>query len=126
MATDFSMTVEVGYYTDNWGPYGFNFPIASAATANDGLIPYGTTIASVDVSAYQGNINRKSTLSDETEVTGLIDTDHAPSVSGGDTVAIRFANPAVTFKGQKATVIFELTLSTGAQKAFYAQYVRIR
>lgn len=126
MAAEFSIDIEVGYYTDNWGPYSFNFPIATAVDSNDGLIPYGATITAVTVSTYQGNVNRKSTLADETEITGLIDADHTPSISDGDTIAIRFAYPNVSFKGQKATIIFAVTLSTGAQKAFYAQYVRIR
>lgn len=124
---DFTQTnIEIGYFTDDWGPYGFKFPIASAVTANDGTIPYGTTIASATVKAYQGNVNRKSTLADETEVTGLIDTDYAPTISDGHTVNVKFAYPGTTFKGQKATLIFELTLSTGAKNPFYFQYLRIR
>ena len=119
--------IEIGYYTDNWGPYSFQFPIASAITENDGTIPFNSTISSVVVSAYQGNVNRKSTLADETAIPGLIDTDYTPTINAtGDMVAIEFAYPATTFKGQKATIIFALTLSTGAKKAFYFQYVRIR
>ena len=126
--TDFTQgSIEIGYFTDNWGPYSFKFPIASAVDENDGAIPYGSTISSVDVKAYQGNISRKSTLADEIEVTGLIDTDYTPTINGtGDTVAIKFAYPNVSFKGQKVTLIFELTLSTGATRAFYYQYLRIR
>jgi len=119
--------IEIGYFTDNWGPYSFKFPIASAVTANDGAIPYGSQITSVDVTAYQGNVSRKSTLADETEVTGLVDTDYEPTINAaGDTVAVRFAHPGTTFKGQKATLIFELTLTTAAKKDFYFQYIRIR
>ena len=124
---DFSISIEIGYFTDNWGPYSFNFPIASGLSENDGMIPYNSTIASVAVKAYQGNVSRKSTLADETEVTAMIDTDYAPVVNtAGDTVSIKLQYPNVSFKGQKATIIFELTLSTGAKKSFYAQYVQIR
>jgi len=118
-------TIDVGYYTDGWGPYTFKFPIASSATANDGIIPYGATIASATVKAYQGNVKRTSTLTDETEITGLVDADHAV-VIGDDTVKIKFEHPGSSYKGQKATLIFELTLSTGGTKAFYFQYIKIR
>jgi uncharacterized surface anchored protein len=124
---DFTQTdIELDYYTDDWGPYSFNFPIASSATANDGLLPYGTTIQSVSVNAYQGNVNRKSTLGDETEISGLVDADYTPTISGDDTVLVKFAHPGASYKTQKATLIFELTLSNGAKNAFYFQYVRIR
>lgn len=127
MADFTAQTIEIGYFTDNWGPYSFNFPLASAIDENDGIIPYGATITSVDVKAYQGNVTRKSTLADETEITGLVDTDFTPSIDGtGDTVAVKFAYPGTSFKSQKATLIFELTLSNGAEKAFYFQYLRIR
>jgi len=32
--------------------YSFKFPIASTSTANDGCVPYGRTISTVDVTAY--------------------------------------------------------------------------
>ena len=114
-------TIEIGYYTDGWGPYTFKFPIATSVTANDGLIPYGSTIASANVKAYQGNVKRSSTLADETEIADLIDTDHAPII-GDDTVKVKFEYPGTDFKGEKATLIFELTLSTGGMKSFYFQY----
>ncbi|MHC4950702.1 MAG: hypothetical protein ACYTEU_06910 [Planctomycetota bacterium] len=124
---DFDQTdIEIGYFTDNWGPYSFNFPIASAPSANNGILPYGTTIQSVDVKAYEGSVNRKSTLADESEITGLIDTDYTPTIDGGDTIQVKFAYPGTAFKQKKATIIFELTLSSTAQKAFYFQFVRIR
>ena len=123
---EFEGTIEVGYYTDLWGPYLFTFPINTSATANDGLIPYGDTIASVTVKAYQGRVNRKSTLSEETEIAGLIDTDFEPTIIGGYKVSVKFEHPGSTYKGEKATLIFEVTLASGAKKAFYFQYVRIR
>jgi hypothetical protein len=126
MADFTQVNIEIGYYSDNWGPYAYNFPIASSISANDGVLPYASTIQSVAVTAYQDNVKRTSTLADETEVTGLIDTDYTPTISGDDTILVKYAYPAVSFKGQKATIIFELTLSTGAQKAFYFQYIKIR
>jgi hypothetical protein len=127
MAAEFEGTIEVGYNTDLWGPYGFKFPICSSETANDGMIPYGDTIASVNVRGFQGKVTRKSTLSEETEITNLVDPDDAPEINvDKDKVSLKLQYPGVTYKGQKATLIFELTLTSGATKSFYFQYVRIR
>lgn len=125
---DFSEAeIEIGYYTDNWGPYAFRFPIASSETANDGVIPYGDVIASVNVRAFVGNISRRSTLANETEIPAgnLIDSDYTPQVLNGDTIKIKFVWPSA-YKGEKATLIFECTMASGGKRSFYFQYVRIR
>ncbi len=122
-------TIEIGYYTDNWGPYSFRFPAATSLESNDGIIPYGTTITAVTVKGYEGNVSRKSDLSSETEITDIIDADYPPTITGAnsDTVTVRFFYPtAQNFKGQKATIVFELTLSNAAKKSFYFKYVRIQ
>jgi len=41
--------------------YSFKFPIASSATANDGAIPFGRTISSVTVTAYDEDGNDVTT-----------------------------------------------------------------
>lgn len=123
---EFTGTIEVGYYTDLWGPYLFTFPINSSATANDGLIPYGDTIQSVNVKAYLGRVNRKSTLSEETEIVDLIDSEFSPNIVSGYKVEVKLQYPGSTYKDEKATLIFEVTLASGGKKAFYFQYVRIR
>jgi hypothetical protein len=125
---DFTETeIEIGYYTDNWGPYAFKFPIATSETANDGVIPYGDTIASVSIKAYIGNVNRKSTLGDETLIPAgeLIDSDFVPSITDGNVVKCKFVwNSA--HKENKATLIFECTMTSGGKRSFYFQYVKIR
>lgn len=124
---DFSGTIEVGYNTDLWGPYSFLHSIATSATANDGVIPFEDTISAVSVEAYIGKVTRKSTLSEFTDIsTDLIDPSYTPTVSGGDTIKVKFQYPGVAYKGEKATVIFKVTLASGGTKSFYFHYVRIR
>jgi len=124
---EFTGTIEVGYNTDLWGPYGFKFPINTTETSNDGMIPFGDVITAVTVKAYQGKVTRKDTLSEETEIATLIDDAYTPAINAGqDKVSIKLQYPGVDYKAQKATLIFELTLQSGAKKAFYYTYVYIR
>ena len=124
---EFEGTIEVGYNTDLWGPYGFRFPISTSDTANDGMLPAGDKISAVTVRAFQGRVTRKSTLSAETEIMTLVDPAYTPTINAtGDKVQIKLQYPGDTYKGQKATLIFELTLDSGATKSFYFTYVRIR
>ena len=127
--TDFDNTtdIECGYYLDLWGPYLFTFPIASSATANDGAIPFGDTVSSVTARVFVGKVTNKSTLSDETEITtDIIDTDYVPDILAPNTVRIKLQYPGTTYKGQKATLIFEITAAVGGKKDFYFHYIRIR
>ena len=122
---EFEGTIEVGYHTDSWGTYKFTFPICTTADANDGLIPYGAVITAITVKAYVGNVTRKSTLADETIIADLIDA--TPSVQNDNEVVLSLTYPtAVSYKGQKATLIFEVTITSAPTKAFYFQYVYIR
>lgn len=38
-------------------PYSFSFPACSSASANDGVLPFGHTIADCDITAYDANGN---------------------------------------------------------------------
>jgi len=112
--------------SDNWGPHLWGFPACSSATANDGVIPFGTTINAVSVYAYIGNVKPKSDHSLFTEITAdLIDPDYVPSVVDGLNISVRFKWPGDTYKGEKATLIFYLELSNLAEHPFYWQYVYI-
>jgi hypothetical protein len=75
----------------------FTFSICSSATANDGMLPYGTTIASAIVTCHNewGTANL--------EVIAL------SSAIGGDTVAVRLDYPAVEGPGNYH-IEFNLTL----------------
>ena len=112
--------------SDLWGPHLWGFPACSSATANDGMIPYGTIIGAVDVYAYIGNVKPSSDLSDFTEISALlIDPGYVPVVVDDVNVSAKFQWPGDTYKGEKATLLFHLTLSNGAEHVFYWQYVRI-
>lgn len=112
--------------SDLWGPHLWGFPACTSATANDGMIPYGTTINSVDVYAYIGNLKPSGNAASFATVTGLlIDPAYAPTVVDDVNVAVKFQWPGDTYKGEKATLVFFLTLSNVATHPFYWQYIYI-
>ncbi len=120
---DFTQTeINIRYLSDNWGPYAFDF---------SDVVPTGDTIQSVAVDAYIGNVKSKSTLTDFTEIPyGTLvengtEVAAAPAIST-NTVTIYFRYPGDTYKGDKVTLIFELTMNSGATHPFYFQYVKIR
>ena len=80
--------------------YTFKFPIASSATANDGAIPYGRTISSVIVTAYD---------EDDADVTSEL-IEGTPSLSTV-TVTVVLKYPASGVGRYKLT--FDLTLDNG-------------
>jgi len=122
--------IEIDQDTDLWGPYVFTFPIATSATANDGVIPFGDTVASVVVESYLGKVERGDVLSSETVLHGtdydFVDADYTP-VTGSNTVKIKLVYPTDnTYTGQKATLVFVITLASGGTKAFYYHFVKVR
>jgi len=113
-------SIEVRYYTDLWGVYSFNF--------SPGL-PTGSSISlPISVRAFVGNVTPSSTLASETEINDLIDPAFGIATAIGPTnVILKLQYPiAVDYKGEKATLIFELDLASGAMHPFYFQYVHIK
>ena len=84
-------------------PYSFTFAAASSATANDGSIPFGSTIASAMAKAFDPRGN---------DVSGEIIVGSA-SVSGGLVVTVSLKYPAVSGE-DNYSIEFLLTLSTSA------------
>jgi len=118
--------IEINSTSELWGPFSFQFPINSSATANDGALPYGTVISDVTVSAYDGIIDGKNTIADEIQITDLIEVGYT-TISGTDTITIRLQYPVVTsFKGSEATIIFDLTLDGGQEQRFFYHYIDIQ
>ena len=86
-------------------PYLFTFTAASSATANDGSIPFGSTIASADIKAFDslGNDVTSEMIDSETNT--------------NTTVSPVLKYPATTGAGNYS-IEFLLTLSTGAVLEF--------
>ncbi|MBW2606136.1 MAG: hypothetical protein JRD05_00725 [Deltaproteobacteria bacterium] len=86
-------------------PYTFTFAAASSATANDGSIPYGSTISGADVTAFDkdGADRTSEMVVSETNTTTVV------------TISLKY--PATTGNGRYSLEIV-LTLSTGAKMEF--------
>ena len=119
----FNIDIQIDNYVDAWGHYVFKFPICSTAVTNDGVLPYDTTISSVNVKAYLGRIDEQTDLSTATEVTTLIEA--SPQIQNDDEVAIYLQHPGATHVNKKIGLVFELILSEGQKKSFYGYYIEI-
>ena len=126
MADFESSEISVRYFTDLWGVYRFQFPTCTSATANDGVIPFGDSISSVDVKAYIGNVGPKSDLGEFTAISAsLIDPAYAPQVDG-EFILVKFQYPGSWRAGEKCTLIFEITTSAAGKYPFFFKYVKIQ
>ena len=86
-------------------PYSFTFAAASSATANDGSIPYGSTISGADVKAFDAASNDVTTE--------MIDSETNTTLSV--TPVLKY--PATSGEGNYS-IEFVLTLNTGAKMEF--------
>jgi len=116
--------IDLSYFNDFWGPFTFEFKRASSEGAGDGILPYGAVISAVNVRVFKGRVTRRSDLSQETEITDLLDPDFPPVLSD-NTVTVRFQYGDGSAKGSKCTIIFELTLDSGAKAPIYFHYLRV-
>jgi hypothetical protein len=109
--------IELRYFSDNWGPFSFDF---------GNHLPPGSNLSHVDLKAYAGAVNPASDLSEATEITSeIIDSDMLPLIDK-NTVLVYFKYPTLgELKGIKATLLFEFTLDTTARHVAYFQYVKI-
>ncbi|WP_025322248.1 hypothetical protein [Deferrisoma camini] len=87
------------------------FPAASAPDANDGARPYGTTISSATVKAYDSS----GTKADDLVDSGSVSVD-------GDDVLCTLSYPATSGDGVY-TLEYRLTLNTGAVLVYDARRV---
>jgi hypothetical protein len=118
MMADFPQDIiELRYFSDNWGPFSFNF---------GNLLPPGLNLSHIDLKVYVGDVNPASNLSEATEITDeIIDSDMLPLIDK-NTVLVYFKYPTSgNLKGVKATLLFEFTLDTPARHVAYFQYVKI-
>ena len=110
-----SGNIEIRYFSDEWGPFIFDFADA---------IPGGDSIASVSVKAYEGIIRPSDIVADWDEITDLVEA--APSIVG-DTIKVKLQYPAdTTLKDTRATLLFELTMASGGKHPFFFHHVNIK
>ena len=90
-------------------PVAWQFAAQSAATANDGSLPFGATIASATVRIYD---------STGTERTSSVLQANSVAVSGGLIVTAALNHPGTVTGTGYYTALITLTLSTAAVIAF--------
>ena len=117
--------IKVNKFSLNWGPFIFLIPAATAETAEDGLIPYDTTIAAATVRAFVGTINPGTDLDDLTEITDTLIGPTAPIVEA-DKIRVRFTYPGDVHVGKSVALMFSCTLNDSTEQAFYFQSVSIQ
>lgn len=118
MALDFAkFKIEVRYAAVDYGPFTFDFEDA---------LPTGTTISAVTLKSFLGKLDQNDDLGDETETTSELVDAVKTAVSGNYGVAAYFNYPSTT-TNQNAdhTLVFELTLSNGAEHCYYGQRVYV-
>ena len=123
---DFELAeIKVNAFSDEWGPFIFLIPAATAETANDGLIPFGTAISSATVRAFVGSISPGTDLTELTEITSTIIGPTAPVVQA-NRVSVRFSYPTSLYGGKSVSLVFICVLDNGATQAFYFQSVSVQ
>jgi len=116
-------TIEIRWDSNDWGPYTFDF---------EDSIPTGHTIATATVRAFQGKKKPLDTFASPTgggltDVTALlIDPDYTPAIIGNYQVAVKFKYPGDDYKGERMTLIFEITTDGAAKHPFYYHTVNIK
>jgi hypothetical protein len=96
--------IEVNSYTNRWGPFSFDFSVA---------LPTGDAIQAATV---------KSALGGSDTTTNLIEPGTTSIV--GSAVSVRLQYPGPTLTGAH-TLLFELTLASGAQHRFLFGHVLV-
>lgn len=119
-----SVEINVNEFSVNWGPFIFLIPSATTETAEDGLIPFGTEIASTIVRAFIGSVSPGTDVDSLQEITTqLLDT--APVVEA-DKIRVRLTYPGDAFVGKNVTLAFICTLDDATEHAFYSQSISIQ
>jgi len=111
-------TIEVRYYSDDYGPHNFDMEEA---------LPTGTVLSSATVKSYLGKVDKEDAIADQTETTSELINDSKSIVISDYIISVYFEYPSTAAykSGQKHTVIFEVTLDNGAKHNYYFQYARV-
>jgi len=108
--------IEIRQSSVDWGPFSFDFEDA---------LPSGTTIASVTLNSYLGKVIPEDDIDDQTDTTSELVDAVLTAVSGSYGVNAYFNYPSTsTYIGEeKHTLVFVLTLDTGAVHSYYGHHV---
>lgn len=110
--------IELRYYSDNLGPYSFDFARS---------LPTGDTISAVSVKAYLGNVTPDSVLADQTDISDeVIDPGYTPQVVDDTSVSLRLKYPTTDYKGESGTLVFELQTAAGMEHPYYFNGLEIK
>jgi hypothetical protein len=115
---DYTETIELRYFTDLWGVYTFEFEPG---------IPAGDPISAVTVEAFIGSVKSSSSLSTFATVTSLVvDPAYTPQIANNTQVLVKLQYPGSDYKDSKVTLVFKLTLTSGAKYPFFFPYVKVK
>lgn len=113
---DFNADIELRYFTDQWGPYSIDLT---------GGLPDGVIIVGVDIKAYAGRVEPKADLTDLTDLAGEVIEAGSVNYSESSVWWRMQYPPEASLKGQKLTLIFEVTTSDGGRHPFYLYKVKV-
>jgi hypothetical protein len=106
--------IEIREGADLWGPFSFDL---------SGSLPTDDAIATVTVKAYAGKYKPSQAVEDQTEIT-LVDPAFAVDYDAAS-ISIKLQYPGDDYKG-KATIVFDVTLASGARYPFFFHGVKIK
>ena len=108
--------IEINSETDNWGPYKFSFPINSSEESGDGVLPFGSTVSDVTVTAdVRGG----------GDITSLVIDPDYPVTFGNSAAFVRFCYPGEAYSRKRIRLKFTLTLSNGGVNSFTFKWLEI-
>lgn len=111
------VTIDVRYFSDQWGPYNFEF---------SPLIPPGSSISSFTIKTFLGKIDKGSLFHNETETTLELIDNAACEIKNDTSIDVYFNFPSTyaSALGTIHTLVFQLTLDNGGSHPFYFHQVR--
>ena len=110
-----SGSIEIRRNTDNWGPYALDLSAS---------LPTGVRVSSCDATVYVGKLKKTSTKSDFSTCASVIES--GTIATSNQSIQFKTQYPGDIYKGEKCTIVFTVTLVTGAINSFYFYPVYVR
>ena len=108
-------SIEIRRNTDNWGPYELDLSTS---------LPTGLRIVECDASIYVGKLKTTSTKSDFGTCASVIES--GTIATSNQAIQFKTQYPGDAYKSSKCTIVFTVTLSSGAINSFYFYPVYVR